>query len=71
MAKVVQKRLGHSLSELDAQGFGSKRTLRREIEKGNLHAVYISPRVLRVLDDDLQRFLAQRRTTILHHKTAA
>jgi hypothetical protein len=57
-----RQRMLHSLSDLKAQGGGSEKTLRRLVDDGILPVVYISPRVMRVTEEDWQAHIARNRT---------
>jgi hypothetical protein len=61
-AKIEDKAL-YTLDDITAMGGPSKATLRREIEKGNLLAVHLSDRCIRITRSDWQDYVANARTT--------
>jgi hypothetical protein len=60
--KLEDKSL-YTLDDITAMGGPSKATLRREIERGKLHAVQLSDRCIRILRSDWQDYVANARTT--------
>jgi hypothetical protein len=59
--EVVQAKELLSLDEIPLLGGPSKATLRREIAKGNLRAVYLADRCVRVLRADWTAYVANNR----------